>query len=178
MKRKFIGELTSSDKTFIYCLLWLMAFIPAIYFNSMLLAFSTLGLFNFWILAILLCNMYYGFTSANWTKTSIKSISTEIEDVGDLTQKKIQLTVTYEYEFRSKTYKHHKIRYPFWSVTDKKKVALHNEIKLGNVNFCYVNPKKNDQASLFKGFEPSDIPWYLIYLAFTFFSTIIYLIKS
>jgi hypothetical protein len=121
--------------------------------------------------------MYYGFTSAKWTKTPIKSISTEIEDVGDLTQKKIQLTVMYEYEFRSKTYKNHKIRYPFWSVTNNKKIALHTEIKSGNVNFCYVNPKKNEQASLLKGFEPSDIPWYAIHLAFIFFCTLIYLIK-
>ncbi|MES2823242.1 MAG: hypothetical protein V4732_06560 [Pseudomonadota bacterium] len=178
MKRKFIGELTSSDKMFIYCLLWLMAFIPAIYFNSRLLAFTTLGLFNLWILAILLRNMYYGFASVSWTKTPIKTISSDIEDAGDLTQKKIQLTVTYEYDFRFKAFKNHKIRYPFWSVTDNKKIALHTEIKSGNVIFCYVNPKKNHQASLLKGFEPSDIPWYVIYLAFTFFSIIIYLIKT
>jgi hypothetical protein len=177
-KYDFINELTPSNKIAICCLAWVTAFAPAIYLNSSSVAFGTLLVLNIWLLSIMLYNSYLAIQSIFFIEVPIKNISAEIDDVGSLEQRKIQLTVRYEYEINSYVFKSYRIRYPFWFVADKPKIYFSKKINSNSINFCYVNPKNHKQAVLIRGFELADIPWFIIYIAFVLACFLTFLIKN
>lgn len=175
--RPIIGKPTPQDKVAILFLGCVIFLIPCLYFRSENFTFSAIFVIQLVLLLIILSRTYLAFLSSKFISTPINFIHHELENTGTLEQRKIQLTVQYSYSVGDKEYSSFRIRYPFWFVTNKRKLLLAQKIKSGEVINCYVNPRNFKQAVLIKGFEISDIPWYLIYIFFVAFTITMYVVE-